>query len=323
MVTLISRDIGKKKFKGNREGDNTDRKKEFDSNESSLNSIQDEHLSPSFYDDTVKTYLKSLSKIPLLSHKEELELAEKVAKGDREAKKYLVRSNLRLVVSIAKRYVNRGVPFMDLIQEGNLGLIKAAEKFNYSYGYKFSTYATWWIRQSVSKAIADQSKGVRIPVHVFDTINRITKTKRELESKLNKTLLTSELAKEVKLDTNKIDELMNISSATISLESLVTMKDGNSLVVNDFIEDNTSSPEDKTIFDNLKDDILKMLKDLKERECGVLKMRFGLDGQRNRTLEEIGRLYGVTKECIRQTEIRAINKLRSSNKSTQLLKVYL
>ena len=287
------------------------------------NPLKDEHLSPKFYDDTVKLYLKQLSQIPLLTSKEELALAEKIANGDQDAKKMLIKSNLRLVVSIAKKYVNRGVSFMDLIQEGNLGLIKAAEKFDYRYGYKFSTYATWWIRQSVSKAIADHSKGVRLPVHVFDTINKLTKIKRTLELKLKRTPSLAEVAKTMKMDTSKIEDLINISSATISLETTVTMNDGNTLTVNDFIEDENASPENSPIKEDLMNDISDTLTALKGREGGVLKMRFGLDGQRNKTLEEIGKIYGVTKECIRQTEIRALNKIRSSSKASQLLKSYL
>ncbi|MGD9580491.1 MAG: RNA polymerase sigma factor RpoD/SigA [Vampirovibrionia bacterium] len=289
----------------------------------SSNPLNDEHLSPRFYDETVKLYLKQLSQIPLLSAKEELELAEKIANGDLRAKKILVKSNLRLVVSIAKKYVNRGVSFMDLIQEGNLGLIKAAEKFDYKYGYKFSTYATWWIRQSVSKAIADHSKGVRLPVHVFDTINKLTKTKRNLELNLKRTPSVAEIAKKMQMDVDKIEDLINISSSTISLESMVTMKDGNSLTLNDFLEDENASPENSPIKEDLLNDITNTLKALKGREGGVLKMRFGLDGQRNKTLEEIGKIYVVTKECIRQTEIRALNKIRSSSKASQLLKSYL
>ncbi len=206
--------------------------------------VSDEHLSPNFYDDTVKAYLKKLSQIPLLTHDEELTLAEKVSQGDIVAKQELVKSNLRLVVSIAKRYVNRGVSFMDLIQEGNLGLIKAAEKFNYSYGFKFSTYATWWIRQSISKAIADQSKGVRIPVHVFDTINKIAKVKRKLELSLNRPPTTEEIARNLQMDPVKIDDLINISLNSLSIETQVTMKDGNALCVKDFLEDASATPEE-------------------------------------------------------------------------------
>lgn len=323
MVTLVSRVIGKKALKGSKEQFIQQERKDIEESNGSFSSVQDEHLSPGFYDDAVKSYLKKLSQIPLLSQKEELELAERISKGDEEAKRILVRSNLRLVVSIAKKYVNRGITFMDLIQEGNLGLIKAVEKFNYRYGYKFSTYATWWIRQSITKAIADHSKGVRLPVHVFDIINRIAKTKRELELKLDRLPTVPEIAAAIKMDTNKVEELLNISNSTISLESNVTMKDGNALTVKDFVEDHSSSPEEKPIFDNLKQDISSILNLLKGRENGVLRMRFGLNGERNKTLEEIGKIYGVTKECIRQTEIRAINKIRNTEANIQLLKVYL
>ena len=285
--------------------------------------IADEHLSHTYYDENVKVYLKMLSKIPLLSHEEELYLAKKVAQGNADAKKKLVQSNLRLVVSIAKKYVNRGLIFMDLIQEGNLGLIKAAEKFNYEYGYKFSTYATWWIKQSITKAIADHSKGIRIPVHVFDSINKINKAKRELETTLDRTPNLIELSKRLKMDVDKINDLINVSNATISLETNVKMKDGNTTTLMDYIEDETTSPEELPISKEMKSDIHKALCELKERESGVLMMRFGLDGEKNKTLEEIGKIYGVTKECIRQTEIRAIKKIRNCLQSAQLLKVYI
>jgi len=304
-----------------------DLEREAFTEDSELNSqecdIKNESISHFFHDDMIKKYMNQISQIPLLTHQEELNLAERVAKGDIEAKRALVRSNLRLVVSIAKKYVNRGVSFMDLIQEGNLGLIKAVEKFNFKYGYKFSTYATWWIRQSVSKVIADQSKGVRLPLHIFDAINKVTKIKRELEIKLNRIPSVDEIAKEAKLDVNKINELSVLFSNMISLESSVTMKDGNTLTLNDFIEDSSEIPENKPVTEELKKNIFSILDNLKGRESGVLKMRFGLDGQRNRTLEDIGKIYGVTKECIRQTEIRALSKLRNSSKIVQLLKVYL
>jgi RNA polymerase primary sigma factor len=295
----------------------------FDDVDSNPGTIHDEHLSPGFYDDNVKSYLKQISKIELLSHKEEISIAERVAKGDLEAKKILVRSNLRLVVSIAKKYVNRGLHFMDLIQEGNLGLIKAVEKFNHNYGFKFSTYATWWIRQFITKGIADQSKGVRLPVHVFDTINKMAKIKRELELSLGRTPGMDEISRVVKLDVAKIEDLISVSNNMVSLESTVKMKDGNSLTIKDFVEDLNSSPEEKPVSEELKNDIQKTMNTLKDREQGVIKMRYGLDGERNRTLEEIGRLYGVTKECIRQTEIRAINRIRSSENEIQMLRVYL
>lgn len=289
----------------------------------STDCLHDEHLTPVFYDHAVKLYLKELSKITLLKANEEKDLAKEIADGNLEAKKQLVKSNLRLVVSIAKRYVNRGLTFMDLIQEGNLGLIKAAEKFNYKYGYKFSTYATWWVRQSITKAIADHSKGVRLPVHVFDSINKITKIRRDLESKLNRAPTSSEIAAVMKIEVSKIDELLSISNPTVSLESFVKMRDGNSLTIKDFIEDKAPTPDEQPIIDNMKNDINKSLSNLKEREVGVIRMRFGLDGQRNKTLEEIGKIYGVTKECIRQTEIRAINKIRYSEKTNEELKIYL
>lgn len=288
-----------------------------------VNQLNDSHISNYFYDDNVKKYMNQISKISLLSHQEELTLAERVTKGDMEAKKALVRSNLRLVVSIAKKYSNRGVSFMDLIQEGNLGLIKAVEKFNFKYGYKFSTYATWWIRQAISKVIADQSKGVRLPLHIFDAINKVTRVKRELEIKLNRIPDIQEISQEAKLDVGKINELSGLFNNMISLESIVTMKDGNTLTLNDFIEDTSEIPENKPVKEELKKNISFILENLKGREGGVLKMRFGLDGQRNKTLEDIGKFYGVTKECIRQTEIRALAKLRNSSKIVQLLKVYL
>jgi RNA polymerase primary sigma factor len=323
LVTLVSRFSGAKKLRDQAKVAKDQKERIEVRNEHEVNGIQDEHLSPGFYDDTVKVYLKKISKIPLLKHSDELQLAEKAAEGDKAARGYLIRANLRLVVSIAKKYVNRGVPFMDLIQEGNLGLIKAVEKFNYSYGYKFSTYATWWIRQAISKTIADQSKGIRIPVHVFDSMNKISKTKRTLEQKFNRTPTIEEIAKTLQMDASKVEGFMKLSGAAVSLETYVTMKDGNSLTIKDFIEDSASTPEEDHVSDSLKRDLHSSLKSLKGRESGVLKMRFGLDGERNRTLEEIGKIYGVTKECIRQTEIRAINRLKNNESSSKLLKVYL
>lgn len=323
LVTLASRSIRKKGFFNLFLDKNTQEKKECKNQKSSVSKIKDEHLSPGFYDDTVKKYLQEISQIPLLSHQEELDLAEKISNGDENAKRKLVKSNLRLVVSIAKKYVNRGVSFMDLIQEGNLGLIKAVEKFDYSYGYKFSTYATWWIRQFISKAIADHSKGVRLPVHVFDTINKCSKVKRNYELRLNRTPTIMEIAKAVKLDVKKVQEILSVSASTISLDSKVTMKDGNRVTVNDFVEDTSEKPEEKPIKENLSNDIHNVLKNLKGRESGVLSMRYGLNGERNRTLEEIGRMYGVTKECIRQTEIRALKRIRETKEFSQTLKAYL
>lgn len=319
MVTLVSSCV-----KGYRSNEmERDSFAEDNEHEYQTNQLNDNHISSHFYDDSVKKYMNQISRIPLLTHQEELVLAERVAKGDKEAKKALVRANLRLVVSIAKKYSNRGVTFMDLIQEGNLGLIKAVEKFNFKYGYKFSTYATWWIRQAISKIIADQSKGVRLPLHIFDAINKLTRIKRDLEIKLNRIPDIKEISQEVKLDVCKINELSSLFSNMISLESMVTMKDGNTLTINDFIEDTSEIPENKPVREELKKNISSALENLKGREGGVLKMRFGLDGQRNKTLEDIGKFYGVTKECIRQTEIRALDKLRNSSKIVQLLKVYL
>lgn len=323
MVTLASRNTRKQGLFKFFLDNNTQEEKDDTGLDSTIGKIQDEHLSPGFYDDTVKKYLLEISQISLLSHQQELELARKVSEGDQEAKRLLVKSNLRLVVSIAKRYVNRGVAFMDLIQEGNLGLIKAVEKFDYTYGYKFSTYATWWIRQFISKSIADHSKGVRLPVHVFDTINKCSKVKRNYELKLNRTPTITEIAKAVKLDVKKLQEILSVSTSTLSLDSKVTMKDGNKVTVNDFVEDDSIMPEDKPIRESLQNDIKDVLKNLKGRESGVLSMRFGLDGGRNRTLEEIGTLYGVTKECIRQTEIRAIKRIRDTKEYSQTLKAYL
>lgn len=323
MATLVSQFSGVEKRKSIKEKGTYKRRKEVDSYENDLGSVNDEHLSPGFYDDTVKSYMKQLSQIPLISHDEELCLAKRIVEGDVEAKRFLVRSNLRLVVSIAKRYVNRGVSFMDLIQEGNLGLIKAAEKFNYSYGYKFSTYATWWIRQSVSKSVADFSKGIRMPVHVFDAVNKIAKVKRELEAKLNRSPSTAEIAAVLKMDIEKVENFIQLSSSTLSLETSVQMKDGNALTIKDFIEDTSGSPEEIHISKNLKQDLFEVLKNLKGREPGVLKMRFGLNGERNKTLEEIGKIYGVTKECIRQTELRAMKRIKETSASKSLLKTYL
>ena len=272
-------------------------------------------------DDPVRMYLKEIGKVPLLSPDEEIELAKKIELGDEEAKKKLAESNLRLVVSIAKRYAGRGMQLLDLIQEGNLGLIKAVEKFDYRKGYKFSTYATWWIRQAITRAIADQARTIRIPVHMVETINRLVRTQRQLVQKLGREATPEELAKELDMPVERVREIMKISQDPVSLGTPIGEEEDSHL--GDFIQDNNVEvPADAATYTLLHEQLMDVLSTLTEREQKVLRLRFGLDDGRPRTLEEVGRQFNVTRERIRQIEAKALRKLRHPSRS-KILKDYL
>ena len=272
-------------------------------------------------DDPVRMYLKEIGKVPLLSPDEEIELAKKIELGDEAAKKKLAEANLRLVVSIAKRYVGRGMQLLDLNQEGNLGLIKAVEKFDYRKGYKFSTYATWWIRQAITRAIADQARTIRIPVHMVETINRLVRTQRQLVQKLGREATPEELAKELDMPVDRVREIMKISQDPVSLETPIGEEEDSHL--GDFIQDdNVEVPADAATYTLLHEQLMEVLSTLTEREQKVLRLRFGLDDGRPRTLEEVGRQFNVTRERIRQIEAKALRKLRHPSRS-KVLKDYL
>ena len=267
--------------------------------------------------DPVRMYLKEIGKISLLSLEEENELSERIASGDEEAKNKLAESNLRLVVSIAKRYVGRGMLFLDLIQEGNIGLMKAVEKFDADKGYKFSTYATWWIRQAITRAIADQARTIRIPVHMVETINKLSRYQRQLTLELNREPTDEELAKKMNLSVDKVREVIKIAQEPVSLETPIGEEDDSHL--GDFVKDERSmSPEEFTIHELLKDEISDVLLTLTEREEQVLRLRFGLDDGSCKTLEEVGQMFGVTRERIRQIEAKALRKLRHPSRSRKL-----
>lgn len=268
-------------------------------------------------DDHVKMYLKEIGKVDLLSPNEETELARRMAEGDAEAKKRLAEANLRLVVSIAKRYVGRGMLFLDLIQEGNLGLIKAVDKFDYTKGYKFSTYATWWIRQAITRAIADQARTIRIPVHMVETINKLVRVSRQLVQELGREPTPEELAKELNMSVEKVREISKISQEPVSLETPIGEEEDSHL--GDFIpDDDAPAPSEAASFVLLKEQLVDVLKTLTPREAKVLKLRFGLDDGRQRTLEEVGKEFEVTRERIRQIEAKALRKLRHPSRSKKL-----
>ena len=268
-------------------------------------------------EDPVRMYLKEIGKVPLLSAEEEIELAKKMEQGDENAKKRLAEANLRLVVSIAKRYVGRGMLFLDLIQEGNLGLIKAVEKFDYRKGYKFSTYATWWIRQAITRAIADQARTIRIPVHMVETINKLIRVSRQLLQELGREPTPEEIAEEMDMPVDRVREILKISQEPVSLETPIGEEEDSHL--GDFIrDDNVPVPADAAAFTLLKEQLVEVLGTLTEREQKVLRLRFGLDDGRARTLEEVGKEFNVTRERIRQIEAKALRKLRHPSRSRKL-----
>ena len=268
-------------------------------------------------DDPVRMYLREIVRIPLLSYEEEAELAEKILQNDEEARKQLCQANLRLVVSIAKKYVGRGMLFLDLIQEGNMGLIKAVEKFDYTKGYKFSTYATWWIRQAITRAIADQARTIRIPVHMVETINRLIRTSRHLLQQLGREPSPEEIAKELDMSVEKVMEIQRIAQDPVSLETPIGEEDDSHL--GDFIPDDDSpAPHDSAAYTLLKEQLDEVMETLTPREAKVLRLRFGLDDGKARTLEEVGKEFMVTRERIRQIEAKALRKLRHPSRSKRL-----
>ncbi|WP_410768002.1 RNA polymerase sigma factor RpoD [Fontibacillus sp. BL9] len=267
--------------------------------------------------DPVRMYLKEIGRVPLLSADDEMELAKRIENGDEEAKRRLAEANLRLVVSIAKRYVGRGMLFLDLIQEGNMGLIKAVEKFDHKKGFKFSTYATWWIRQAITRAIADQARTIRIPVHMVETINKLIRVSRQLLQELGREPSPEEIAAEMELSVEKVREIMKIAQEPVSLETPIGEEDDSHL--GDFIEDQEAlAPADAAAYELLKEQLEDVLDTLTEREENVLRLRFGLDDGRTRTLEEVGKVFGVTRERIRQIEAKALRKLRHPSRSKRL-----
>ena len=268
-------------------------------------------------EDPVRMYLKEIGKVPLLTADEEIELAKRMEEGDEEAKKRLAEANLRLVVSIAKRYVGRGMLFLDLIQEGNLGLIKAVEKFDYNKGFKFSTYATWWIRQAITRAIADQARTIRIPVHMVETINKLIRVSRQLLQELGREPTPEEIAERMEIPVERVREIIKISQEPVSLETPIGEEEDSHL--GDFIQDdNVPVPADAAAFTLLKEQLTDVLATLTERERKVLRLRFGLDDGRARTLEEVGKEFNVTRERIRQIEAKALRKLRHPSRSRKL-----
>ncbi len=268
-------------------------------------------------EDPVRMYLKEIGKVPLLTPDEEVELAKRMELGDEEAKKRLAEANLRLVVSIAKRYVGRGMLFLDLIQEGNLGLIKAVEKFDYRKGYKFSTYATWWIRQAITRAIADQARTIRIPVHMVETINKLTRVSRQLLQELGREPFPEEIAEEMNLPVERVREILKISQEPVSLETPIGEEEDSHL--GDFIQDeNMPVPAEAAAYTLLREQLEEVLSTLTEREQKVLRLRFGLNDGRQRTLEEVGKEFNVTRERIRQIEAKALRKLRHPSRSRKL-----
>ncbi len=277
-----------------------------------------------FADDSVRLYLREIGKIPLLTPEEEADLAKRIVKGDKKAKDKMVESNMRLVVSIAKRYGGRGLDFLDLIQEGNTGLLRAVEKFDPDKGFKFSTYATWWVRQAITRAIADQARTIRIPVHMVETINKVLRTTRKLTSELNREPTNEEIAKELDMEPEKVDYVMRIKQDIASLDASVGREgDDEDSVLGDFVEDEErDSPEDSAANQILKEQLSEIISTLTDREQKIIRLRFGIGGGRPHTLEEVGAEFDVTRERIRQIEAKALSKLRK-NKDTKKLHEYL
>lgn len=278
----------------------------------------------SFADDSVRLYLREIGKIPLLTPEEEADLAQKIVKGDKKAKDKMVEANMRLVVSIAKRYSGRGLDFLDLIQEGNTGLLRAVEKFDPDKGFKFSTYATWWVRQAITRAIADQARTIRIPVHMVETINKVLRTTRKLTSELNREPTNEEIAKALDMEPDKIDYVMRIKQDIASLDASIGREgDDEDSVLGDFVEDEErDSPEDSAANQILKEQLSEIIATLTDREQKIIRLRFGIGGGRPHTLEEVGAEFDVTRERIRQIEAKALSKLRK-NKETKKLHEYL
>ena len=282
-----------------------------------LDEITDASFEGISVDDPVRMYLREIGRIPLLTYDEELELAKKILEGDEDAKQKLAESNLRLVVSIAKKYVGRGMLFLDLIQEGNMGLIKAVEKFDYTKGFKFSTYATWWIRQAITRAIADQARTIRIPVHMVETINKLIRTSRHLLQQLGREPSPEEIAAEMEIPVEKVTEIQKIAQDPVSLETPIGEEEDSHL--GDFIQDEDSpAPHDVASYTMLREQLEEVMNTLTPREAKVLKLRFGLEDGKSRTLEEVGKEFNVTRERIRQIEAKALRKLRHPSRSKKL-----
>jgi len=299
-------------------GDDADAPLDGDLSESSGESTNyDPTVDENIAGDTVRMYLKEIGREKLLTADEEIELAKAAEQGDQAAKEKLIKSNLRLVVSIAKKYVNRGMSLMDLIQEGNIGLMKAVDKYDYTKGFKFSTYATWWIRQSVTRALADQARTIRVPVHMVESINRLSRAQRTLEQETGRVPTAEELAKELNISVAKVKEIMKVSQTPVSLDSPVGEEEDSER--GDFIEDrDVVKPADAAAYESLKTELREVLDTLTDREQQVIRMRFGLDDGRQRTLEEVGMAFGVTRERIRQIEAKALRKLRHPSRSKKL-----
>jgi len=303
----------------------TDPNPENFSDEWEEETVEEEEVAPSSIyldddvaDDSVRLYLREIGKIPLLSSEEELALAQRVVSGDKEAKDQMAEANMRLVVSIAKRYVGRGLDLLDLIQEGNTGLLRAVEKFDPDKGFKFSTYATWWIRQAITRAIADQARTIRIPVHMVETINKLLRTQRRLTQELNREPTNDEIAKEMEIDVDKVEHIMKIKQDISSLDASIRDDEEDSVLA-DFIEDeDTISPEESATGQLLKEQVKDMLSALTEREQKILKLRFGLEDGKSHTLEEVGQEFSVTRERIRQIEAKALAKLRKHRDAKKL-----
>ena len=275
-------------------------------------------------DSTLSNYIREISDYRSLSASEEKELAKRAKNGDTEAKNKLIKANLKLVVTIAKKAIHMSnLPMIDLIQEGNLGLMVAAEKFNYKLGYKFATYASWWIKQSMFKAISEQSHCMKIPVYIQETLSRFSKLKREMEREINCQVKNEEVAKRMNIPANKIDAFLNAYTKTISIESGIENNNGKEMNIADIIEDKKASATEDVEYEHLKSDILNVISTLKDREQAVVKMRYGIENDTKMTLEEIGNIYGVTKECIRQTELRALKKMRFSVLGQEVLATYI
>lgn len=296
----------------------------LDEEESDIDALNSNQYFDDVSDDSVRLYLREIGKIPLLSAEEELELAKKVKDGDKRAKDKMAEANMRLVVSIAKRYSGRGLDFLDLIQEGNTGLLRAVEKFDPDKGFKFSTYATWWIRQAITRAIADQARTIRIPVHMVETINKLLRTQRRMTQELNREPTIEELAKELEMEPEKVEYVIKIKQDITSLDAGVGRDgDDEDSVLADFIEDeDTATPEEAAASQLLKEQVQDVLSTLSEREQKIVKMRFGLEGSKSHTLEEVGQEFAVTRERIRQIEAKALAKLRK-HKDAKKLHEYL
>ena len=290
----------------------------------SSKSEQETSVNPLFSDSNISNYIKEISKFKNLSLEQEQELARLAKEGNLKAKQKLIEANLKLVVTIARKVIHTSkLPMIDLIQEGNMGLITAIDKFNWKFGYRFSTYAAWWIKQAMFKAISEQSHSVKIPVYIQETLSKYSKVKAEMEKDSISEVKIEDVAKKMNIEPEKIDNYLNAYKKTLSLEADFEIKNGSEVKLADIIEDKRASLQEKIEYESMKKDIVSLVNTLKEREQNVILLHFGLDGKEKQTLEEIGKIYGVTKECIRQTEVRALNKLKNDKQSFDLLETYV